>query len=83
MDLQVDFLILDRLFTFLLFRRDCFFMVRLCGWYSEHYRAFELTACPSKDTDLIELSDLADDYPLTDYFVGSHKMVTLKRHIHV
>lgn len=61
-----------------------FFMVkRLCGWYSEHYRAFELTACPTKDTDLIELSDLADDYPLADYFVGSLRMVTLKRHIHV
>lgn len=61
-----------------------FFMVkRLSGWYSEHHRAFELMACPTKDIDLIELSDLADDYPLAEYFVGSLRMVTLKRHIHI
>lgn len=47
---------------------------RLCAWYSEHHRAFEILACPTKDIDLIELSDLADDYPLADYFVGSLRM---------
>lgn len=31
---------------------------RLCGWYSEHHRTFEFTACPTNDIDLIELSDL-------------------------
>ncbi|KAK0151230.1 hypothetical protein N1851_007633 [Merluccius polli] len=56
-----------------------FFMVkRLSGWYSEHHRAFELMACPTKDIDLIELSDLADECPLADYFVGSLRMVGLK-----
>lgn len=53
-----------------------FFMVkRLSGWYSKHHRAFELMACPTRDIDLIELRDLADDYPLADYFVGSLRMV--------
>lgn len=56
--------------------------VRFSGGYSDHHRAFELTACPAKDMDLIVLSDLADD-PLADYFVGSLRMVTLKRYIHV
>jgi len=30
---------------------------------------------------LIELIDLADDYPMADYLVGSHRMVTKKRHV--
>lgn len=55
----------------------------LCGWYSEHHRAFELTACPTKEMDLIECSNLADDYPLADYFVGAQRMVTLKRYISI
>nr|XP_020445017.1 uncharacterized protein LOC109953925 [Monopterus albus] len=68
---------------FVVQERLCFIVKRFSGWYSEHHRAFELTACPTKEMDLIELSDLADDYPLADYFVGSLRMVTLKRYIHV
>lgn len=61
----------------------CFIVRRLSGWYREHFRAFELTACPSRETVLIELGELADEYPLADYFVGPLRLVTLKRHIHV
>ncbi len=53
----------------------------LCGWYSEHYRAFELSSSPSRETKLVALSELTDTYPLADYMVGSRRMVTLKRHI--
>lgn len=43
------------------------FMVRrFSGWYREHFRAFELSACPARETVLIELGELADDYPLLD-----------------
>ncbi|XP_070410106.1 uncharacterized protein [Nothobranchius furzeri] len=66
---------------FIIQERLFFFTKRLCGWYSEHHRAFELTVCPTKARDLVELSDLADDYPLADYSVGSVRMVTLKRYV--
>ncbi|MEQ2180005.1 hypothetical protein GOODEAATRI_031084 [Goodea atripinnis] len=65
---------------FVIQERLVFAVKRLSGLYSEHHRAFELIACPTKETDLIEFSNLADDYPLADYFVGSLRMVTLKRH---
>lgn len=61
--------------------RLCFMVRRLSGWYTDHFRAFELSASPARETVLIELDELADDYPLADYFVGPLRMVTLKRHI--
>lgn len=71
---QIDhiFIIRDRL---------VFAVKRLSGLYSEHYRAFEVMASPTNETDLIECSNLADGYPLADYNVGSLRMVVLKRHI--
>lgn len=60
-----------------------FFIVReLCGWYREHFRAFELSPSPTRSVILIELSELADEYPLADYMVGPLRMVTLKQLIH-
>lgn len=53
----------------------------MCGWYSEHYRAFELSLSPSREIKLVALSELTDPYPLACYAVGSSRMVTLKRHI--
>lgn len=61
----------------------CFMLKRLSGWYREHFRAFELGACATRETVLIELGELADYYPLADYFVGHLRMVTLKRYIHL
>ena len=63
--------------------RLCFIVKRFCGWYREHFRAFELSASPARETVSIEHGDLTDDYPLADYFVGSLQLVTLKRHIHI
>lgn len=60
-----------------------FIVKRLSGWYREHFRAFELSASPVRETVLVELGDLADDYPLADYVVGSLRLVTLKRYIHI
>lgn len=53
----------------------------LCGWFIEHYRAFELSLPPSREIKLVALSELTDMYPLADYMVGMSRMVTLKRHI--
>lgn len=61
----------------------CFMLKRLSGWYREHFRAFELCACATRETVLIELGELADYYPLADYLVGHLRMVTLKRYIHL
>lgn len=61
--------------------RLAFIVKKLNSWYREHYRAFELDPSP-KDVSLIELSELADRYPLSDYKVGALRMVTLKRYIH-
>lgn len=63
--------------------RLCFMVRRLSGWCKEHFRAFELNACPVRDIILVELGELADDYPLADYFVRPLRMVTLKRHISI
>ena len=56
---------------------------RFCGWYRGLFRAFELRASTARETVLIEGGDLADDNLLADYFVGSLRLVTLKRHIHI
>ncbi|RVE72780.1 hypothetical protein OJAV_G00041440 [Oryzias javanicus] len=54
---------------------------KLGSWYREHYRSFELD--PSqRDLSVIELSQLPDRYPLSDYKIGTQRMVTLKRYVH-
>ena len=53
----------------------------LCGWYSEHYGAFELTPCPTRELALVEVCELVDEYPLAADLVGCGWMVTLKRAI--
>lgn len=61
---------------------ELFLMVKLlCGWYRDHYRAFELSSSPSREFKLVALDELTDNYPLADYMIGSSRMVTLKRHI--
>lgn len=60
----------------------CFIMRRLGGWYREHFRAFELSASPTREMFFVEHEDLADDYPLADYMVGPLRLVTLKRQVH-
>ena len=55
--------------------RLCFMVRRLSGWYREHFRAFELSVHPTRETVLIELAD--------DYFVGPLRLVTLKRYINI
>ncbi len=61
-----------------------FYIVKeLCGWYREHYRAFELSPAPTRTLSLVTLSELLDTYPLADYKIGSARMVTLKRHIEI
>ncbi|XP_051813200.1 uncharacterized protein LOC127536542 isoform X4 [Acanthochromis polyacanthus] len=63
---------------------NLFVIVRvLCAWYIEHYRAFELRLSPAREVKLLALSELTDAYPLAAYMVGSSRMVTLKRHIHI
>lgn len=40
---------------------ELFLIVKvLCGWYIEHYRAFELSLSPSRETKLVALSELLD-----------------------
>lgn len=58
-----------------------FIAKKLCSWYNEHCRSFELEQHP-RDVMFIELGELADRYPLSAYKVGSVRMVTLKRYIH-
>jgi len=53
----------------------------LCGWYCEHYGAFQLTQSPARELALVEISELLDEYPLAAYVVGGVRMVTLKRSI--
>lgn len=61
-----------------------YYIVReLCGWYKEHYRAFELSPAPTKTFTLVTLCELLDTYPLVDYKIGSARTVTLKRHIEI
>jgi len=54
---------------------------KLTSWYRDHYRAFELH--PTRELALVELKELSDQYPLAEYRVGSLRMVTLKRFVHV
>ncbi len=59
-----------------------FFIVKqLCGWYRDHYRAYELSQSPTKAVSLVEVSELTDEYPLADYLIGRVQMVTLKRFV--
>ncbi|XP_062864458.1 uncharacterized protein LOC134326197 [Trichomycterus rosablanca] len=59
-----------------------FFVLKLlCGWYCEHYGAFQLTPCPVRELAVVEVSELVDEYPLAAYVVGGVRMVTLKRSI--
>jgi len=61
---------------------DLIFIVKkLSSWYREHYRAYELD--PTRELAAVGLKELADQYPLADYKVGSLRMVTLKRFVHV
>lgn len=61
--------------------RLSFVVKTLCAWYHEHFRAYQLTVCPTREVALVDLEDLADGYPLCEYTVGGRHMVTLKRHI--
>lgn len=64
--------------------QSVFYIVsELCGWYQEHYRAFELSTSPTKTFTLVAASELLDTYPLVDYKIGLARMVTLKRHIEI
>ena len=59
-----------------------FFVLKLlCGWYCEHYGAFQLTPSPVRELAVVEVSELVDEYPLAAYVVGGVRMVTLKRSI--
>lgn len=59
-----------------------FFVLKLlCGWFCEHYGAFQLTPSPAREFRLVEIAELVDEYPLAAYVVGGVKMVTLKRAI--
>lgn len=61
---------------------DLIFIVKkLNSWYREHYRAYELH--PTRELAAVGLKELADQCPLADYKVGSLRMVTLKRFVHV
>lgn len=53
----------------------------LCGWYSEHYGAYELTPSPTRELVLVEVGELIDEYPLAAYLAGCVRMLTLKRSI--
>lgn len=56
-----------------------FIAKKMCSWYQEHFRAFELV--PTLEICLICHNELKDPYPLADYMVGGVRMITLKRHI--
>lgn len=54
---------------------------KLNSYYREHYRAFELN--PTREFAAVDQKELADHYPMAEYKVGSLRMVTLKRFVHV
>lgn len=56
-----------------------FIVRKLSAWYREHYRAYELKMCPTKEVELLGPNELTDPYPLTDYTVGGMQLITLKR----
>lgn len=60
------------------------FIVRsFSAWLREHYRAFELQSCPNGKMSLIKHDELAEKYPLHDYFVGHIRLVTFKRYPYI
>lgn len=64
------------------FASEAVFVLKLlCGWYCEHYGAFELTPSPARELVLVEVCELVDEYPLAAYLVGCARMVTLKRSV--
>lgn len=65
----------------ILHQRLIFVLKLLCGWYCEHYGAFELTPSPARELVLVEVWELVDEYPLAAYLVGCARMVTLKRSV--
>lgn len=60
-----------------------FIVRKLSAWYREHYRAYELKMCPTKEVELLGPNELTDPYPLADYTVWGMRLITLKRYIHV
>lgn len=60
------------------------FIVKMfSAWFREHYRAFELQPCPTGTMSLITHDELAEKYPLHDYFVGPLRLVTFKRYPYI
>ncbi|XP_059898811.1 uncharacterized protein LOC132461193 isoform X1 [Gadus macrocephalus] len=65
-------------------QKELVFIVRkLSAWYLEHFRAYQLEISPTKEIEVLEPSQLTDPYPLADYTVGTMRLITLKRYIHV
>lgn len=60
-----------------------FICKKLCCWYREHFRAFEVNGSHMRELVFVEYGELLDDYPLVCYLVGAVQMLTLKRYIHV
>ena len=65
----------------ILHQRLFFVLKLLCGWYREHYGAYEMTPSLTQGIALVEVSELSDEYPLAAYLVGCVRMVNLKRSI--
>lgn len=63
----------------------CFKNVALTfsAWFRHHYRAFELQPCPTGKMSLITHDELAEKYPLHDYFIGPLRLVTFKRYPYI
>lgn len=41
---------------------ELFLMVKLlCGWFRDHYRAFELSSSPSRELKLVAVDELTDN----------------------
>lgn len=57
-----------------------FIVRKFLAWFRDHYRAFELQPCLTGKMFLITYDDLAEKYPLHDYFIGPLRLVTLKRY---
>lgn len=60
-----------------------FICKKLCCWYREHFRAFEVNASHLRELVIVEHAELLDDYPLVCYLIGAVQMLTLKRYIHI
>lgn len=44
-----------------------FIYKKLCCWYKEHFRAFEVNASHLRELDIVEHAELLDDFPLVCY----------------